>query len=49
MEATETLLLAREAGDATKTAAAEKALAGIQAERAVVAAKAGAAPAAPAQ
>lgn len=49
MEATETLLLAREAGDATKTAAAEKALAGIQAERAAAAAKAGAAPAVPAQ
>ncbi len=49
MEATETLLLARESGDATKTAAAEKALAGIQAERAAATAKAGAAPVAPAQ
>ncbi len=49
MEATETLLLARDAGDQTKIAAAEKALAAIQAERVTAAAKAGAAPAVPAQ
>ena len=49
MEATETLLLARDAGDPTKIAAAEKDLASIQAERATAAAKAGAAPAVPAR
>jgi len=49
MEATETLLLARDAGDQTKIAAAEKALAAIQAERVTVAAKAGTAPAVPAR
>ena len=49
MEATEALLLARDAGDQTKIAAAEKGLASIQAERATAAAKAGAAPAVPAR
>jgi phosphonate transport system substrate-binding protein len=49
MEATEALLLARDAGDQTKIAAAEKDLASIQAERATAAAKAGAAPAVPAR
>jgi len=49
MEATETLLLAREGADQTKIAAAEKDLAAIQAERVTAAAKAGAAPAVPAQ
>lgn len=49
MEATETLLLARDAGDQTKITAAEKALAAIQAERVTAAAKAGTAPAVPAQ
>lgn len=45
MEATEGLLLAEETGDAAKTAAARKTLEGIRAERAALAAKAGAAPA----
>lgn len=45
MEATETLLLARDGGDAAKIAAAEKTLADIQAERAAVAARGGAGPA----
>lgn len=49
MEATETLLLARDAGDQSKIAAAEKDLAAIRAERVTAAAKAGAVPAAPAQ
>ena len=49
MEATETLLLAREGADQTKIAAAEKDLAAIRAERVTAAAKAGAAPAVPAQ
>jgi len=49
MEATETLLLARDAGDQTKIAAAEKDLAAIQAERVTAAAKAGTAPAVPAR
>lgn len=49
MEATETLLLAREGADQTKIAAAEKDLAAIRAERVTAAAKAGAVPAAPAQ
>jgi len=40
-EATETLLLARAAGAQTKSPAAEKALAAIQAERVTAAAKAG--------
>lgn len=49
MEATETLLLARDAGDQSKIAAAEKDLAAIRAERVTAAAKAGTAPAVPAQ
>ena len=49
MEATEALLMAREGGDASKIAAAERDLAAIQAERVAAAAKAGVAPASKAE